>query len=48
MLRTEQLSASVDFPMSLYWRDLARMYPRAKVLLTVRDPVRRHSADTCT
>ena len=37
MLRTEQLSASVDFPMSLYWRDLAKLYPRAKVLLTVRD-----------
>ena len=33
MLRTEQLSASVDFPMSLYWRDLARLYPRAKVVL---------------
>ena len=40
--RTERLSAAVDFPMSLYWRDLARMYPRAKVLLTVRDPVRWH------
>ena len=26
--------------MSLYWRDLARLYPRAKVVLTVRDPVR--------
>ena len=26
--------------MSLYWRDLARIYPRAKVLLTVRDPVK--------
>ena len=36
-LRTERLSACVDFPMSLYWRDLARLYPRAKVLLTVRD-----------
>ena len=40
IIRTEQLSASVDFPMSLYWRDLARLYPRAKVVLTVRDPVR--------
>ena len=45
--RSERLSAAVDFPMSLYWRDLARMYPRAKVLLTVRDPV-RHSVDICT
>ena len=35
--RTERLSACVDFPMALYWRDLARLYPRAKVLLTVRD-----------
>ena len=26
--------------MSLYWKDLARMYPKAKVLLTVRDPVK--------
>ena len=39
-IRSGQLSASVDYPMSLYWRDLARLYPRAKVLLTVRDPVR--------
>ena len=39
-IRTERLSGAVDFPMSLYWRDLARLYPNAKVLLTVRDPVR--------
>ena len=26
--------------MSLYWRDLARLYPRAKVVLTVREPVK--------
>ena len=32
------LSASVDYPMSLYWKDLMEMYPNAKVLLTVRDP----------
>ena len=30
----------MDYPMSLYWRDLARLYPRAKVILTVREPVR--------
>jgi len=36
----EGLSASVDFPMSLYWKDLLKMYPDAKVLLTVRDPVK--------
>jgi len=39
-IKTEGLSASVDFPMSLYWKDLVKMYPNAKVLLTVRDPVR--------
>ena len=39
-IRTSQVSASVDYPMSLYWRDLARLYPEAKVILTVRDPVR--------
>ena len=33
--------------MSLYWRDLARLYPRAKVLLTVRDPARLISHDHC-
>ena len=26
--------------MSLYWKDLARLYPNAKVILTVRDPVK--------
>ena len=30
----------MDYPMSLYWRDLARLYPRAKVVLTVREPVK--------
>ena len=39
-IRASRLSASVDFPMSLYWRDLARLHPGAKVVLTVRDPVR--------
>ena len=39
-IKARKLSASVDFPMSLYWRDLARLYPEAKVILTVRDPVR--------
>ena len=39
-IRASRLSASVDFPMSLYWRDLTRLYPEAKVVLTVRDPVR--------
>ena len=39
-IRDSQVSASVDYPMSLYWRDLARLQPEAKVILTVRDPVR--------
>ena len=39
-IRTERISASVDFPMSLFWKDLVRMYPNAKVLLNVRDPVK--------
>ena len=34
------MSASVDYPMSLYWKDLARLYPNAKVILTVRDPLK--------
>jgi len=39
-IKAEGLSAAVDFPMALYWKDLLKMYPNAKVLLTVRDPVR--------
>jgi len=39
-IRKSGLSASVDFPTSLYWKDLVKMYPNAKVLLTVRDPVK--------
>ena len=26
--------------MSLFWKDLARLHPQAKVILTVRDPVK--------
>ena len=29
--------ASVDFPSSVYWKELAEAYPDAKVVLTVRD-----------
>ena len=39
-INAEGLSAAVDYPMSLYWKDLLKMYPNAKVLLTVRDPVK--------
>jgi len=39
-IKAEGLSAAVDYPMSLYWKDLMKIYPNAKVLLTVRDPVK--------
>ena len=39
-IQSRELSASVDYPMSLYWKDLARLHPQAKVILTVRDPVK--------
>lgn len=30
--------SQVDWPASAWWKDLARHYPEAKVILTVRDP----------
>merc|ERR1711862_919960 len=30
--------------MSLYWRELLKMFPHAKVLLTVRDPVKWYNS----
>jgi hypothetical protein len=30
--------SQVDFPGAKYWRELAQYYPRAKVILSVRDP----------
>jgi len=39
-VRDERLSAGVDYPISLFWKDLVKMYPNAKVLLNDRDPVR--------
>jgi Sulfotransferase domain len=30
--------SQVDFPGARYWRELARHYPAAKVILTIRDP----------
>lgn len=33
----EGYQASVDFPSSVYWKELAEAYPEAKVVLTVRD-----------
>ena len=50
-VRDERLSGGVDYPLSLFWKDLIRIYPNAKVattntqeapqvLLSDRDPVR--------
>jgi len=39
-VRDERLSAAVDFPSSLFWKDLVKIYPNAKVLFNDRDPVR--------
>lgn len=30
--------AEVDWPASIFWKDLMQVYPEAKVILTVRDP----------
>ena len=29
--KAERLSAGVDYPTSLFWKDLVKMYPNAKV-----------------
>ena len=29
--QVERLSAGVDYPISLFWKDLIKMYPNAKV-----------------
>jgi hypothetical protein len=34
----EGYRSCLDWPASLFWRELARAYPQAKVILTVRDP----------
>ncbi|MEU8280020.1 sulfotransferase family protein [Microbispora bryophytorum] len=34
----EGFRSCVDWPASFFWRELARAYPDAKVVLTVRDP----------
>ena len=33
----EGYRSSVDWPVAYYWRELAELYPEAKILLTVRD-----------
>ena len=34
----EGFHSTTDYPACTYWRELAEHYPRAKVILTVRDP----------
>jgi hypothetical protein len=34
----------VDWPGAAYWREIVAAYPRAKVVLTVRDPQRWHDS----
>ena len=36
--------SAVDFPASIYWQELAEVYPDAKVILSVRDPRRWHES----
>lgn len=36
--------ATVDWPGCSYWRELSVAYPKAKVVLSVRDPVRWHES----
>lgn len=40
--------ATVDFPGRSFWRELTAYYPRAKVLLTVRDPERWYESAMAT
>jgi hypothetical protein len=34
----EGYAATMDYPGCLYWRELTSAYPKAKVILTLRDP----------
>jgi len=45
-IRLEKISAGVDYPTSLFWKDLMRIYPNAKVLFTDRDPVKWYQSVT--
>merc|ERR1719348_2024340 len=37
-IRLEGMSAGVDFPISIFYKELMEIYPNAKVLFTDRDP----------
>ena len=36
--------AAVDWPSANFWRELADFYPKAKIILTIRDPERWHES----
>ena len=40
----EDYEATVDFPACIYYRELLREFPDAKVVLNVRDPARWHAS----
>jgi len=40
--------SSVDYPSSRYWRELAALYPQAKVILTVRDSKKWYESASTT
>ncbi len=40
--------AAVDYPTSRYWRQLSKIYPDAKVILTVRDPLKWYASVATT
>ena len=44
----ENYSSAVDFPPSLYYKELAEYYPESKMILTVRDPEKWHASALST
>jgi hypothetical protein len=40
--------ATVDWPAAFFWRELAKVHPEAKVILTVRDPERWYTSSLAT
>jgi hypothetical protein len=40
--------ATMDWPAAAYWRELAAYYPRAKIILSVRDPERWYESVSAT
>jgi hypothetical protein len=44
----ERFHSTTDYPACTYWRELAAHYPRAKVVLTMRDPDSWYDSVTAT